>query len=200
MGWLENIFNKDKEPSEGRMRRLVARTKTPEGRREFLEIAAKHPKLLNMTDKRQKSALYHAICAGDTESISGLIDAGIKPFFFHDAIYAAAQNNHQAAFDLLIARGAIVARDHISILGDMACVFTEHGPEGEPNRNEAFGQKCYKGLEMLKAAYAVQEEERARDAENAKNPGPLVLNDTINVRGPLRLKPATRHAPFRRIT
>ena len=79
----------------------------------------------------------------------------------------------------------------------MADCYTEPGPEGEPNRNDAFGKKCYKGLEMLRVAFDAQEQKRALDAENAKMPGPLELADKISVRGPLRLKPSTRR-DFRR--
>ena len=196
MGWLTKLvdaFNeKDRALSEGEMRHAVARTDTPEGRRRFLDLMTAHPELINKTDKNQKSALYHAAAAGDTDTMSQLIKAGIAPDFYHDALHATAGLELPEAFQLLLAAGAVVDQSHLSVTEDMAYFYTETGPEGERSRTEELGQRYFESLKMFKAVHQQQEEKRAADAETAKKPGPLVLTDKIKVRGPLRLKPSAR--------
>ncbi|MEZ0223242.1 MAG: hypothetical protein ACAH83_01715 [Alphaproteobacteria bacterium] len=191
MGLLKTItdaFNGEGKPSERQLRKRVGRTQTREGRMEHLEFLAKHPECINATDKNHHSALYHAAAEGDTEIMGQLIQRGIMPYFYHDAIYAAAHGAQQAALDLLIANGGVVGEDHIDVTLNMACYYGEPGPEGEPSPTEVLAEKLYRGSEMLKAAFKVQEEKRVIDAENAKIPGPLVLADNLTVKGPLRLK------------
>ncbi len=185
---IADRFNGTAKPSEGAVRRSVKGMKTPEGRQRHLELLEKHPDCVNICDKSQKSALYRAAEANDTEAMAKIINAGIMRYFFHDAIYAASQNNHQEALDLLLARGGLVCDDHIEVTQMMAECYTEPGPEGEPNRNDAFGKQCYRGLDMLRAARQKQEEKRAADEELKKQVGPLVLTDRISVKGPLKLK------------
>jgi hypothetical protein len=195
MGWLDKIadqFNGNAKPFEGALRRRVRRTNTREGRFEYMEFLAKHPECINATDKNHKSVLYHAAADNDTEVMAQLIKRGINPYFYHDAIYAASHGAHQAALDLLIASGGVVGEDHIDVTLNMAIVYGEPGPEGEPSPTEDYSQKLYRGLEMLKAARKAQDEKRAADEALKKQLGPLVLTDNISVRGPLKLKPASR--------
>jgi hypothetical protein len=163
---------------------------TPEGRQKFLDVIAKHPKLINSCDKHHKSGLYRATEAGDLETMTQIIKAGIMPYFFHDAIYAAAQSANQPALDLLLRSGGVVGEDHVDVVRMMSEVYTEPGPEGEPHPCEAFGKQCCAGLDMLKAAREKQEIKRAEDEELKKQVGPLVLTDAISVRGPLRFRPS----------
>ncbi|TAL37435.1 MAG: ankyrin repeat domain-containing protein [Alphaproteobacteria bacterium] len=190
--YVTDVFNGTARPSERQVRRLVGRTKTREGRMEHLEFLAQYPEHINATDKNHKSALSHAAAEGDTEVMGKLIKLGIMPYFYHDAIYAAAHNEQKAALDLLVAAGGVVGEDHIDVTCNMAIVYGEPGPEGEPSPTEDYSQKLYRGLEMLKSIRKAQEEKRAVDAENAKIPGPLVLADNISVRKPLKLKLSSR--------
>jgi hypothetical protein len=195
LGLLRHIadkFNGTAKPSRGAVRRSIKRMKTREGRLRHLELLEKHPDCVDITDKHKKTALYRAAEAGDTEVMEKILKAGIKPYFYHDAVYAAAHGNHQPALDLLLSHGAGIDDEHIEVTQMMADCYTEPGPEGEPNRNDAFGKQCYKGLDMLKAARAKQDDKRAADEELKKQVGPLVLTDKINVKGPLKLKGARR--------
>lgn len=191
--YVADVFNGTAKPSERQVRRRVGRTETREGRMEHLEFLEKHPEHINATDKNHKSALYHAAADGDTEVMGKLIKLGIMPYFYHDAIYAAARNNQQEALDLLIASGGVVGEDHIDVTLNMAVFYGEPGPEGEPSPTEDHARQLGRGAEMLKAARKAQEEKRVIDAENAKIPGPLVLNEKLSVRRPLKLNlPARR--------
>lgn len=189
---IADKFNGTTPPSEGKIRRSVKRMKTAEGRRAYLALLKKHPDIGRLCDKHGNSALYYAAKAGDTDTMTAVMNACNARIFFYDALMAAAHENQRPAFDLLLARGAVVHPDHIEITQDMAICYGEPGPEGERSATQTYAERLGRGLEMLKAAKAQQDAKRAEDEELKKQMGPLVLTDKISVRGPLKLKPSAR--------